>query len=79
VRVPKVGACRGRHEMAELNSAHSKHALGAKKAPRWQIDAAFLTFAIAVIAVAACIAFAWDLTRSKKRSWTFQEAPAISH
>jgi hypothetical protein len=64
--------------MVELSRADSKRKPRSKKAPNWQTDAYFLTFAIAVIAVAACIAFAWDTTRSKKRSWTFQEAHAIS-
>jgi hypothetical protein len=64
--------------MVELSRADSKRMPRSKKASNRQIDAYFLTFAIAVIAAAACIAFAWDTTRSKKRSWTFQEAPAIS-
>jgi hypothetical protein len=72
------GSMPGEIPMAELNGSHSKHALRAKKAPRWQIDAAFLTFAIAVIAVAASIAFAWDATRGKKRPWIWQEVSAIS-
>ena len=61
----------------ELSRADSS-SYSFEEAPNWQTDAYFLTFAIAVIAVAACIAFAWDTTRSKKRSWTFQEAHAIS-
>jgi hypothetical protein len=63
--------------MAELTSADSKDAIRSKKPPKWQIDVAFLTFAMVVIAVAASIAFAWDMTRSKKRPWSVQEVSPI--
>ena len=44
----------------------------------WRVDAAFLGFVIALVAVTAIIAFAWDTTRGKGRTWAVQEASAMT-
>lgn len=61
--------------MADRSGTGTKPILQAKKVSAWRVDAAFLAFVIALVAVTAAIAFVWDATRGKGRIWTVQGLP----
>jgi hypothetical protein len=64
--------------MGDRPGAGAKSILRSPRISAWRVDAAFLGFVIALVAVTAFIAFAWDTTRGKGRTWVVQEASTMT-
>ena len=65
--------------MSDGSGADAKPILRSTRISAWRIDAAFLVFVFALVAVTATIAFAWDATRGKGAGRGVPEASALAH